>query len=321
MALRKDKVSAALQAMKGICSSPEDSNSLPNTINQLADILGNLFDDIALPELPQIDSGEFGFPDDAPFDFPTGGGDMPPFDPLGGFEGGTPGGGEEFGPGGEGPDQVWQDGDPCAGATPVNVTYLAETTEEIPAAKDGIPGIGSVKLQVAVPENQLKLTECRQKCVDNFGKDIKEIDKQIAAIQKAFGTVLDGVASTVTLSSAIVPTPLLNANPTGTINLTGSSNDKIDELKRLKFEQEKLFNQCLAKCRKEDNKNNVGDEIVAGARLEDIGIAEAKNISCEKIESGTQVVVSGTIIEPSGCGEDDLYVMVEACGCDDEEEE
>ena len=72
----------------------------------------------------------------------------------------------------------------------------------------------------------------------------------------------------------------------------------------------------MADCRNEDNKNEVGDEIVAGAKLEDIGIAEAKNISCEKIESGTQVVVSGTIIEPSGCGEDDLYVMVESCGCD-----
>ena len=92
-------------------------------------------------------------------------------------------------------------------------------------------------------------------------------------------------------------------------------NAKIEELKRIKFEQEKLLKQCLAKCRKEDNKNEVGDEVVAGAKLEDIGIAEAKNISCEKIESGTQVVVSGTIIEPSGCGEDDLYVMVEACGC------
>ena len=312
MALRKDKVAAALQAMKGICSDPENPTALPEVMGQLANILGDVFDDIALPELPQIDSGEFGFPDDAPFDFPLGGGGMPQFDGLGGLEGGFPGGGEEFGPGGDGPDQVWQDGDPCAGATPVNVTYLAETTEEIPAAKDGIPGIGSVKLQVAVPENQLKLTECRQKCADDFGKDIKEIDKQIAAIQKTQGTVIDGLESTVRLSSALS----LGAESEVSLRLTGSSNDKIDELKRLKFEQEKLYKQCLAKCRKEDNKNEVGDEVVAGARLEDIGIAVAKNISCEKIESGTQVVVSGTIIEPSGCGEDDLYVMVESCGCD-----
>jgi hypothetical protein len=291
MSLEKKTLADALAAMKGICSSPESPNALPEVINQLTDILGNVFDDLTLPDPPQLDTGEFGFPEDAPFDFPLGGGDFPPFDPIEGFDGGFPGGGEEFGPGGEGGGGGGGGGgDPCAGATPVNVTYLAETTEEIPAAKDGIPGIGSVKLQVAVPENQLKLTECRQKCVDNFGKDIKEIDKQIKANQKALGTIIE--------------------------DLGGDTNDKIDGLKKKKIEREKEFKQCLAECRKEDNKNEVGDEIVAGAKLEDIGIAEAKNISCEKIESGTQVVVSGTIIEPSGCGEDDLYVMVESCGCD-----
>ena len=85
MALRKDKVAAALQAMKGICSDPENPTALPEVMGQLANILGDVFDDIALPELPQIDSGEFGFPDDAPFDFPLGGGGMPQFDGLGGL--------------------------------------------------------------------------------------------------------------------------------------------------------------------------------------------------------------------------------------------
>ena len=69
MALRKDKVAAALAEMKGICSSPDDPTSLPDALGQLADILGNVFDDIALPELPTIDSGEFSLPEDEPFDF------------------------------------------------------------------------------------------------------------------------------------------------------------------------------------------------------------------------------------------------------------
>ncbi len=316
MALRKDKVASALQAMKGICSDPDNPTALPEVMGQLANILGDVFDDIALPDPPQLDSGEFGLPEDAPFDFPLGGGDMPFFDPLEGFEGGFPGGFGEFGPGGDGPDQVWIDGDPCAGAAPVNVTFLGETTEEIPASENGIPGIGSVKIQEVVPENQLELTDCRQKCVDDFGKDIKAIDEQITALQRTTGTIIDDLPSTVRLSSA----SFLGAESEVSLQLTGSSSDKIGELKRIKFEQEKLLKQCLAKCRKEDNKNNVGDKVVAGAKLQDTGgVVEAKNISCEKIESGTQVVISGTIIEPSGCGEDDLYVMVESCGCDEEE--
>jgi len=318
MALRKDKVAAALREMKGLCSSPDEPASLPNAINQLADILGDLFDDIALPEPPQIDTGEFGLPEDAPFDFPLGGGDFPPFDPLGGWEGSPPGGGDGFGEdGGDGGEGGGGGGDPCIDAFQKHVTLMGKTVGEISAAEGGIPGIGDVKIQVVVPENQLQLTDCNQKCNDDFGKDIKAIDKQITALLPTIGTVLDGVGSTVTLSSAIVPTPLLNANPAGTINLTGSSNDKIDELKRLKFEQEKLFRECLAECRKEDNKNNVGDEIVAGAAVVDTGeVVSVKNISCEVIEKDTQVVVSGTVWSDPECGEDDLYVIVEACGCD-----
>ena len=164
MALRKDKVAAALREMKGICSSPEDPASLPNTINQLADILGDLFDDIALPELPQIDSGEFSLPEDAPFNFPTGGGDIPPFDPLGGFEGGPPGGGEPFGEdggggggGGGGPDG------PCVTATTSHVTFLGKAEEDIPAAKNGNPGVGTVRGQIVEVGDIVQLTECQKK--------------------------------------------------------------------------------------------------------------------------------------------------------------
>jgi len=314
MVLRKDKI----QALKDSLCLDNVDPATRSALNNLVDNLIPLFEATALPELGDlggIDSGAGINPGDEADMLggtpPLGGGEEMPFDDLGGFEDAPPGGGDDQGSGGGGGV-----GDPCADATSVNVTFLGETTEEIPAAENGIPGIGGVKIQEVVPENQLKLTDCRQKCVDDFGKDIKAIDEQITALQRTIGTVVDGFESTVRLSSKITPTPFLNAGQPGTIKLTGSSSDKIDELRRLKFEQEKLLNQCLAKCRKEDNKNNVGDEIVAGARIKDIGITEAKNISCEKIESGTQVIVSGTIIEPPGCGEGDLYVIVEACGCD-----
>ncbi len=310
MALRKDQI----QSLKDSLCLDNIDPSTRSALNNLVDNLIPLFEATALPELPELEGINTG-QDEEPVEEeeeneePVGKGEPSFFDPLDGFEDPPPGGGET--------DQVWIDGDPCADATPVNVTFLGETTDEIPAAKDGIPGIGPVKIQEVVPENQLKLTDCRQKCVDDFGKDIKTIDEQIARIQRTIGTVIDGFESTVRLSSKIIPAPFLNANPAGTIKLTGSSSDQIDELRRLKFEQEKLLRQCLAECRKEDNKNNVGDEIVAGARIEDTGdVVEVKNISCEKIESGTQVVVSGTAIEPPGCGEDDLYVIVESCGCD-----
>ena len=288
MALRKDKVAEALQAMKGICSSPNDPTSLPDALSQLADILGNVFDDIALPELPQIDSGEFGFPEDAPFDFPLGGGGMPGFDPLGGFEGGPPGGGEEFGPGGEGGGEQGRPPPNCEDDVTIeHVTLLAKVTEEIPAAKDGIPGVGDVEVQEIVPENQLKLTECKQKCNDDFAKDISVIDDLIKVSEAA-------------------------AN----FGLEDFFNDQVKDLIKQKFEKEKELKKCLAKCRKEDNKNAVGDEVVAGARIENTGqVFSVKNISCEKIEKDTQVVVSGLVTTPPECGDNDLYVMVEACGC------
>ena len=285
MALRKDKVAEALRAMKSICSSPNEPTSLPNALNQLADILGNVFDDIALPDLPPLDTGEFSLPEDAPFDFPLGGGGFPGFDQLGGFEGGPPGGGKPLGKdrGGQFPpppncDDV---------AITEHVTFLAKVTEEIPAAKDGIPGVGDVEVQEIVPENQLKLTECKQKCNDDFAKDISVIDDLIKVSEAA-------------------------AN----FGLEDFFNDQVKDLIKQKFEKEKELKQCLAKCRKEDNKNAVGDEVVAGARVEDTGqVLSVKNISCEVIEKDTQVVVSGLMTTPPECGEDDLYVMVEACGC------
>jgi len=304
MALRKDKVAEALRAMKGICSSPDDPTSLPDALGQLADILGNVFDDIALPDLSPIDPGEFSFPEDAPFDFPLGGGGIPALDPLGGFEGSPPGGGDGFGEdGGEGGEGGGEGGGICDEAYTKHVTLLGKTVGEMPAAKDGIPGIGDVELQIVVPENQLKLSKCNQKCHDDFAEQIKTIDGLIKVSKAAAGAGL----------------------------FEEFFNNQIEDLIRQKFDREKDFRVCLEKCRKEDNKNDVGDEIVAGARVEDTReVHSAKNISCEVIEKDTQVLISGTIsyIEeydpekddvferPSLCEPDDLYVIVEACGCD-----
>tara|TARA_R110002012_G_scaffold241811_3_gene416112 strand:- start:1521 stop:2423 length:903 start_codon:yes stop_codon:yes gene_type:complete len=300
MALRKDKVAAALQEMKGICSSPEDPASLPNTINQLADILGDLFDDIALPELPQIDSGEFGLPEDAPFDFPLGGGDMPPFDPLGGFEGGPPGGGEEFGPGGEDGGGGGPVGEQCNDEGSEHVTFLAKTAEEIPAGENGNPGYGLVNELVVVGTNQ------------------KQYDKCVEDLQKQYGpgSLLDMEEAETNLHHAIHAGEL--EAPDGPAFET--EDEAVKHWRKRIKELKEEHNQAIADCEFEpsdDGPEETGNQLIA------------KNISCEKIEKDTTVVVSGRVNQRvcrdsvgnflrsnPVAGTEDLYVMVESCGCD-----
>jgi hypothetical protein len=278
--------------MKGICSSPEDSNSLPNTINQLADILGNLFDDIALPELPQIDSGEFSLPEDAPFDFPTGGGDMPFFDPLGGLEGGFPGGGEEFGPGGEdggggGVDNF------CIDAFEKHVTFLAKTAEEIPAAENGNPGIGKVKELVVVFADPEQLEECIKKCHENYRLDLKNAKENLKDARE---------------NSVFDPITVWDEDEKEFKKVNTRDTAVKHWVKRLsELNGERL--DCIKKCNREPDDD--GPKETENQFL-------AQNISCDKIEKDTTVVVSGTITSPLECGDYDLYVMVEACGCCDE---
>jgi len=286
MALRKDKVAAALREMKGICSSPEDSNSLPNTINQLADILGDLFDDIALPELPQIDSGEFSLPEDAPFDFPTGGGNMPQFDPLGGFEGGPPGGGEEFGPGGEDGGGGGPVGEQCNDEGPKHVTFLAKTLEEIPAGENGNPGQGLVEPVKVVAANQEQYNKCVEDLKEQYGPDITEAETNLHhAIKAGELQAPDGPAFK-------------------------TEDEAIKHWRKRIKELGEEYRQATIDCDfkpSDDGPVNDGPPRIA------------KNISCEKIEKDTQVVVSGLMLTPWKCGsdnDDDLYVMVESCGCD-----
>ena len=99
MALRKDKI----QALKDSLCLDNVDPATRSALNNLVDNLMDLFGDVALPELgglPEFDTGEFDFPEDAPFDFPLGGGGPQGFDPLDGFGGqppaefmGSPGGG------------------------------------------------------------------------------------------------------------------------------------------------------------------------------------------------------------------------------------
>jgi len=271
MALRKDKVAAALREMKGICSSPEDSNSLPNTINQLADILGDLFDDIALPELPQIDSGEFSLPEDAPFNFPTGGGDIPPFDPLGGFEGGSPGGGSKFGPGGESGGGEGGGGGGGGQDPPFQCLeiFAAKTDAEIPAASGNTPGEGFVtrmELRSIDPDDDEVWLAAFQG-IDAPGSTLAEVDNcQAKCEQEHLGVPLDEL-----------------------------DDDEIDE-------SLELMTDCLNKC----------NEDVELQEMDGEQPMSVYNISCEKIEKDKNVIVSYDICQDVG------YVLVEACGCDEE---
>ena len=279
MALRKDKVAAALQAMKGICSDPENPTALPEALGQLANILGDVFDDIALPEFPQIDSGEFGFPNDEPFDFPLGGGGIRGLDPLDGLESRGPGGGGPFGGGGgeggggDGPGGGQSD-EQCLSI------FTAKTQGEIPAASGDTPGEGFVKPMSLSPlatsedefddaaflgadtpsptrTTQSDYENCRKKCEkENFGVPIEEI---IGADDADF--------LGITQEQAAI----------------------------------ELMTECLKKCN-EDMAFQTDDENAAPMSV--------YNISCEKIEKDTTVIVSYDICQDVG------YVLVEACGCD-----
>ena len=278
MALRKDKI----QALKDSLCLDNVDPSPRSALNNLVDNLMDLFDDVALPELgglPKINTGEFDFPEDAPFDFPTGGGGPPAFDPLGGFEGGPPGGGEPLGGGGggEGGGGGGEGGGPQGGQSSEQCLSIfpAKTKTEIPAAAEDTPGEGFVIPVVLtpidpmegwhppllLPENEDPITvqdyeNCRNKCErEHFGVPIDEV---ITAEDADFLGITqeEGVMS--------------------------------------------LMVDCLKGCnedlslQEDDNSESM----------------TVYNISCEKIEKGTTVIVSYDTCLDVG------YVLVEACGCD-----
>lgn len=283
MALRKDKI----QALKDSLCLDNVDPATRSALNNLVDNLMDLFGDVALPELgglPEFDTGEFDFPEDAPFDFPLGGGGTPAFDPLGGFEGGPPGGGEEFGPGGEDGGEQGQPPPTCK-ELEEHVTFLAKAVEEIPAAENGNPGVGEVVELQVIPADLGKSIACKEECDEKHIKDIKHWRRNLEWAK--------------------------NSNrPGGAYDPEEVDKEEHDELVKNTQEVlsglEKEYRECYKNC---DKPSEDGPR-----ETEDVFIAQ--NISCEKIEKGTQVVVSGLMQGDPECGEDDLYVMVEACGCD-----
>ena len=289
MALRKDKI----QALKDSLCLDNVDPATRSALNNLVDNLMDLFGDVAFPELgelPGIDAGEFGFPEDAPFDFPTGGGGMPAFDPLGGFEGGPPGGGDEFGPGGENGEQVQPV--PCTELHPLvrdpsntkHVTFLAKTEESIPAAENGNPGMGRVSRQELVPAAPEEIENCRKGCDDLYNELIDTKDREIRWLREELaGLDADSI-------------------------LREEYKARLDSLIEVKKITEAASVDCLINCENELDPDGPEDTEEQYA---------VKNISCEEIEKDTQVLVGGTISQVGDCEMIyDLYVIVEACGCD-----
>ena len=277
MALRKDKVAEALRAMKGICSSPNDPTSLPDALGQLADILGNVFDDIALPDLPPISTGEFGFPEDATFDFPLGGGEMMFFDPLDGFGGQPPSGdfGDPGGGGGEGGPAEEQNapGDPGCSVQ----LFVAKSVTEIGASENATPGIGYVKIQSLQPE---EISEDEWEDIAWFGLD-KPQDRK---------TEKDFVSCKNKCAEEIFGAELDELGSSGDAEFLGITQEE---------GALSLMKDCLDKCF--DEMTYQDDDSVDPIMVQ--------NISCEKIEKDKTLIVSW-----DQCT-NDAYVIVEACGC------
>ena len=290
MVLRKDKVASALQAMRGMCSDPTAQNALPDVMGQLANILGDLFDDIALPaldDLPGIDTGQDEPPveEEEELEEPVGEGEPLFFDPLDGFEEPPPGGGDDQGGGGGG-------GITCSDEGSKHVTFLAKTTEEIPAAENGNPGMGLVQPQALVQTDEEQYDKCVEDITKQYDEDIEE-----AEVNLQF------------------------ARNHGEVTIPFKDDDASAEhwnrrVKELGDEKQQAIVECEFKL-SEDGPEDDGSPLIA------------QNISCEKIEKDTQVIVSGrvneyvcrdafgTAVSSSPIpGTENLFITVEACGCD-----
>ena len=278
MALRKDKI----QALKDSLCLDNVDPATRSALNNLVDNLMDLFGDVALPELgglPDISNNIDGFPEDAPFDFPLGGGGPQGFDPLDGFGGQPPGGGfgdPGGGGGGEGPGEGGG-GNPGEPGCSVQL-FVAKSVTEIGASENATPGIGYVKIQSLQPE---EISEDEWEDVAWFGLDEppdRKTEEDFVSCknkcaEEIFGAELDEIV-----------TP--------------------DDAEFLGITQEEgalsLMKDCLDKCF--DEMTYQDDDSVDPIMVQ--------NISCEKIEKDKTLIVSW-----DQCT-NDAYVIVEACGCD-----
>ena len=280
MALRKDKI----QALKDSLCLDNVDPSTRSALNNLVDNLMDLFDDVALPklgELPKIDTGEFDFPGDAPFGFPTGGGEPPFFDPLDGFGGPPPGQGGG-GPGGPGdPGQEGPEGQPgrdadgqCNAQVLVAKTVTVITAAGVPESEgeEGAPfGVGLAEILHLQPvENE-----------DNEDDDDTEGNDEDNASEVNWGSYL--------LCREKCRQEFAE-------NFGDGENDEIVDPEVLEG-----LSTCLLKCEQGvwSLQSNAPPEYL-----------EVRNISCEQIEKDKTIIVSIDSCDLYG------YVLVEACGCD-----
>ena len=292
MALRKDKI----QALKDSLCLDNVDPSTRSALNNLVDNLIALFEATALPELPELEglnTGQDELPVEEEPEVPVGEGEPLFFDPLDGFEGAPPGGGDDQG-GGDG------GGITCSDEGPEHVTFLATTMEEIPAAKNGIPGQGPVeKQQISEQGGDAQIESCRRECARQYQEDVEHLDNNIRIYEDRLRE--GGISN----------------------QIIDVYNEEIRTLRKQRRELSKPYDECLKNC--EPDNDTKPEDVIHGSGY----VFTAQNISCEKIEKDTQVIVSGkvneyvcrdalgTAVSSSPIpGTEDLYITVESCGCD-----
>ena len=289
MALRRDQI----QALKDSLCLDNVDPATRSALNNLVDNLIPLFESAAIPELGDLEGISSGA-DINPGDEadmlggtpPLGGGEEMPFDDLGGFEDPPPGGGDDQGGGGGG-------GITCIDEGSEHVTFLAKTTEEIPAGENGNPGHGLVQPQALVQTDEEQYDKCVEDITKQYDEDIREAEVNLMFAR----------------DRGEVTIPFKDAD--------ASAEHWNKRIKELRDEKQQAIVECEFKL-SEDGPEDDGPSLIA------------QNISCEKIEKDTTVVVSGrvnqyvcrentsgTVLSRSPIpGTENLYVIVEACGCD-----
>ena len=287
MALRKDKI----QALKDSLCLDNVDPSTRSALNNLVDNLIPLFEATALPELPELEGLNTG-QDEPPveeeeeLEEPVGEGEPLFFDPLDGFEDPPPGGGDDQGGGG---DEICLPSD-LPEIEERHRTFLAKTTEEIPAAENGNPGRGLVQPQKLVQTDKEQYDKCVKDITKQYKEDIREAEVN-----------------------------LMFARDRGEVTIPFKDDDASAEhwnrrIRELEEEKQQAIVECKFKL-SEDGPEDDGLPLIA------------QNISCEKIEKDKTVVVSGVVeteiyrlSDGSICDEKfikgNLFITVESCGCD-----
>tara|TARA_Y100000593_G_scaffold89642_1_gene174312 strand:+ start:1269 stop:2147 length:879 start_codon:yes stop_codon:yes gene_type:complete len=291
MALRKDKI----QSLKNSLCLDNVDPATASALNNLVDNLTDLFGDLAAPEFPNFGSNLGDLPGLAPFDFPLGAGSQPDIlgvpggggenlieAPPGGGGGGGGGGGNGDGGGGGGGDGSGEQPPPCV-VCEHELPGLPETTILLGAASGDIPGADE-----ETGEPGIGLLS-----VDELTPPEGEDEKYKKCVNDCFEEYRDDIEG---LRELLATEGLLEAQRN---SLKNNLSEKMAELRL-----------CVSKCEKR-TPSPTGETLIV------------KNISCEKIEADTRIIAGGVVcydISAGDCrivpGGEDLWVLVEACGCD-----